>query len=45
MAPLESSVSDTTIKSITLELSITIQEASLTLIYDVYITGITYDDC
>ncbi len=30
---------------ITLELSITILVASFTLIYDVYSTGITYDNC
>jgi len=44
MTPLELSVSDATIWSVTLESSITILEASFTLIYDVYSTGITYDD-
>ncbi len=39
MTPLESSVSDAT-----LELSITILEASFTLVYDVYSTGISYED-
>jgi hypothetical protein len=42
--PLESSASDTTIWSIALESSITILEASFTLIYDVYGTGFTYDN-
>ncbi len=37
--PLESSLSDATIWSVTLELSITILEASFTLIYNVYSTG------
>jgi hypothetical protein len=41
---LESSASDATIWSITLESSITILEASFTLICDVYGTGISYDD-
>jgi hypothetical protein len=45
MMPLESPVSDATIRSITLESSITFLEASFTLSYDVYSTGITYDDC
>ncbi len=36
--PLESSVSDTTFLSVTLESSITILEASFTLTYDVYST-------
>jgi hypothetical protein len=45
MMPLELSVSNANIWSITLELSITILEVSFTLIYDVYSTGITYDDC
>ncbi len=45
MMLLESSVSDGTIWSITLELSITILDASFTLIYHVHSTGITYDDC
>jgi len=44
MMPPESSVSDATIWSVTLELSITILEASFTLIYDVYNTVVTYDD-
>ncbi len=44
MTSPELSVSDTKIWSITLELSIMILEASFTLIYDVYSTGITYDD-
>jgi len=44
MTPLESSVSDATIWSIILELSIIILDASFTLVYDVYSTGITYDD-
>jgi hypothetical protein len=43
--PIDVSVSDSTIWSVTLELSITTLEASFTLIYDVYSTGITYDDC
>ncbi len=38
---LELSVSDTTIWRVTLESSITILEASFSLIYDVYSTGIT----
>jgi len=42
MMPLELSVSKTTIGSITLESSITLLEASFTLIYN---TGITSDDC
>jgi hypothetical protein len=45
MTPLESSVSDGTNWSFTLESSITILEASFTFLYDVYGTGITYDDC
>ncbi len=44
MTTPESSVSDATICSITLESSITILQASFTLIYDIYSTGITYDD-
>jgi hypothetical protein len=44
MTPLELSASDATIWSITLELSSTVLEASFTLIYNVYSTGITYDD-
>jgi hypothetical protein len=43
--PLELSLSDTTIWSVTLESSITIVEASFTLICEVYSTGITCDDC
>ncbi len=44
--PLESSISDGTFWSITLESSITILDVSFTLIYDVYSTGFTYgDDC
>ncbi len=31
--------------SVTLELSITIPDVSFTLIYDVYSTDISYDDC
>jgi hypothetical protein len=42
---LESSVIDATIRRVTLESSITILEASYTLIYDVYSAGINYDDC
>ncbi len=42
---LELSVSDAPIWSITLESSIMILEASFTLIYHVYSTGITFDDC
>jgi hypothetical protein len=38
-------VSDTTIWSVTLELSIKILEASFSLTFDVYGAGITYDDC
>jgi len=38
-------VSDVTLWNITLGLSITILEASFTLICDVYSTGITHDDC
>jgi hypothetical protein len=40
----ESSMSDATIWSITLKSSITILEASLKLICDIYSTGITYDN-
>jgi hypothetical protein len=43
MSPLELSVSDATIWSVTLESSITILEASFTLFYFVYSTGIAYD--
>jgi hypothetical protein len=44
MMRLESSVSDATIWNIALESSITILEASFSLIYDVYSTGVAYDD-
>jgi hypothetical protein len=44
MMTLELSVSDVTIWSITVESLIMILEASFILIYDVYSTGITYDD-
>ncbi len=44
MTPLELSVSDATVWSVTLELSIMILEVSFLLIYDVYSTGVTYDD-
>ncbi len=40
----DTSVSDATIWSITLDLSIMILEVSFTVIYDVCSTGITYDD-
>ncbi len=43
MTPLESLVSDATIWSVILELSIMILEASFSLIYEVYCTGITRD--
>ena len=43
MTPLESSVSDATIWSATLDTSITFLDASFTLIYEVYSAGITYD--
>jgi hypothetical protein len=42
--PEESWVSDATILSVILELSITILEVSFTLTYNVYCAGITYDD-
>jgi len=45
MMPLESSVSDATIWSITLGSSIIILEASFRLIYIVLSAGVTYDDC
>ncbi len=45
MMPLELSMGDATISSITLGSSIMIVEVSFTLIYDVYSTGITNDDC
>jgi hypothetical protein len=44
MTPLELSVSDTTIWSITLELSNTILVVLFTTINDAYGKGITYDD-
>jgi len=44
MMPLEFSVSDATIWYITLELPSKILEALFTIIYDVYSTGVTYDD-
>jgi hypothetical protein len=44
MTPIELSVSDATIWSVTLESSITILEVPFTLIYFVYHIGITYDD-
>ncbi len=44
MMPLESSVSDATIWSVTHKSSIMILEASFTLIRDAYSTGITYED-
>ncbi len=44
MTPLESSVSDATLRSVHLESSSTILEASLSLIYDVYSNSITCDD-
>ncbi len=37
-------MSDATIWSVTLEPSITILDASFTLIYNVYGTGVTHDD-
>jgi hypothetical protein len=42
---LESSVSDATIRSITLKVSITMLEVLFTLIYDFHTTGFTYVDC
>ncbi len=45
MMPLELSVSDATIWSLTLESLIMIQEAAFTLIRDDYSAGVTYDDC
>ncbi len=48
MMTQELSVSDATIWSVTLEsllMILMIIKASFTLIYDVYITGITYDNC
>jgi hypothetical protein len=44
MTPLESSLSDATIWSITLEVLITNLDLSFTLIFDVYSIGITYDN-
>ncbi len=43
MMPLESSVSDGTIRSVTVELSITNLEVAFTLIYGVYSTGVNYN--
>jgi hypothetical protein len=40
----DTSVSDATIWSVTLESSIMILEVSFTITFDVYGTGITYDD-
>ncbi len=45
MVPIELPVSDATIWSITLKSSTMTLDASNTLIYDVYSTGITYDYC
>jgi hypothetical protein len=45
MMPQKSKVSDAKIWSFTLESSNMILEASFTLIYYVYSTGITYDNC
>ncbi len=45
MTTQELSVSDATIWSVTLKSSLMILESSFTLIYDIYITGITYDNC
>ncbi len=42
--PQELSLTDATIWSNTLELSIMILEASFTLNYDVYSAGVAYDD-
>ncbi len=44
MTPLELSVSGATVWSITLESSITITEASFTLINDAFGKGVTYDE-
>jgi hypothetical protein len=44
MMPLESSVSDTTIWSVTLELSTTILGVSYTLSYDVFSKNNTYEN-
>ncbi len=44
MMPLEFSVSDATIWSVTLKSSITNLELSFTLIYDVYSTGVTFNN-
>jgi hypothetical protein len=44
MMPLELSVIDATIWSITVKSSITILEASFSHIYNVYSTDVTYDD-
>ncbi len=43
--PLESSVIDITIFSVIIELSTMIPQVSFTLVYDVYSTSITYNDC
>jgi hypothetical protein len=45
MTPLQSSARDGTIWGVTSEASITILEASFTLICDVYSIGVTCDDC
>jgi hypothetical protein len=45
MMPLEQSVSDATIWSVTLDLLIMILETSFTLNCGVYNKSITYDDC
>ncbi len=44
LTPLELSVSEDTIWSVTLELLIMILETSFTLIYTVYIAGATYNE-
>jgi hypothetical protein len=44
MTPLELSVRDATIWSVTLESSIMILKEIFSLIYDVYSTGITYEN-
>ncbi len=44
MTPLEPSISDATIWSVTLESSVTILKGSIALIYDVNSTGVTYGD-
>jgi len=45
MTSQESSVNDATLKSVTLGSTIMILEVSFALIYDVYSTSISYDDC